>query len=1552
MATPSSSPKKKIIEVEANTTTPRGATIRLTVEYRIRPPASTETGPIYEDVSMKKTVDVNMGTNGQYKQQATYNYGSEKDLRTKQSIIERTPIVIQAPVISNPIDRKDDNIIVPETIVEHISEDEKSTSSEEAFFEEWSEEFRCRRTDEYDQNTNKLLRSIIDETSERIKSDVIKEEYKEKNVRIKRHRSYDVIREVNRIVPSPTIIPINQIQTRRYEEIRQPPPISSSTLPISMTMSSSSPSLLQDRQWTTEDTYTAEIAYDSNLAKNIESRKEKFDLSSKNYDHVRPSRYSPIPPTTQAMITTVPSSNYERISTIVTPTTLNYPDIRKQEYEDVVSEEYHVEIETPKVREETSEEDLTDNYITTNQTSPSRRDSDWRNRLRQIYAPTSDDDRFDQYKEYTSGNYTAQRVSVIPSYPQQRYKEVPIDVRERNRTYFDQRKFTSTPSSQHPTKEIVISVPRRSPFGKKYHYSSTDEYEQRKKRVHFVDSGAREKVISTSSVDDDDDRQQSLKYRSSSTLDENRKQYEPIISRTDRPTFGRVGELKNAFETTRNEFTKDDNTSKYQTSITTGLTEQRRKIFEEREPTNKDHARRSINEFDTNERRMSETHTSPSIVTDRLSHIDSIESKSTSRIQPSDRLGKTEFDAITSKLESSIAKTLPQTTIDIQIRKKQGTSSTIDSDLNRLSQTNYQTTLKSTKQKHIEDAGHESEDELSDPKQNYDTRRHISKARLRDFSQSTSQPVDTNLTVQRTTTKFNERNMENILSHVPISKGILVELASNLSPSPTKSIHEQPKSNLTTDSGIYEYSTTTSQQLRTSSPSWRNNVSTSIIDDATRTYENGVHIDSTTTSTSSPYVRREQISDGDQTTIQNIDDSISRSTYKYNTEITSNEPINTHHQQRIVRRQLISSKPDDYENLSNYQSGIDKQNKIPITTQSRSRKPLVVDEIETIETETHVECQVQRTNEIKESTKTERISSPISSPKKITTAISHSTYSPSDEITPTKRKLVNERPQYYESTKTTADSSIHEAIPVRIEETWFKPIEREQSQENLRLSPSTRTNNISTHTMEVTSLSPQNQITFGKHSTNEIVAIVRVPELTNDINTTTTPIRHGISEPELHEKVKQDDGRSRLHYQRVHATSYLPPSTSQQYRQRQNRSRIGPSGTKHDHSSSIDFPARSSSYHASLHDQNQQRQQQQSYSPSSKLTYHPQTKYHSGSLGNLDFEIEIEKRPPQTIQQPTVVSLDQNSRAIVTTSKDGRVSIQNISARPGNIVTINSDFHSSDRSLNRSSGYFSSDEFRCQGLNTNYSSDEQSNSPYQTYSSQYYPKQSYNFDQVNELVHNYSQPSNNLNRFNETIDQIDALYNNLDVQTNDQKYKFSKPITTKNRRKELSKNSNDYSTRYTSTGFQHIPYEQQTISNNNNNNNNNNTQNWTSSSSLTNLVMSTPIRPSKSLSSSGIVAGYETPNSISPNSGYGSTQNMIVYQNRLNDQSQIVQRNRTSVKQVKQKNAAKKKSGLTQGHYSDDDDDDDNDSPLSDHGGLEQRSQPSSRLYNFNNYHQ
>jgi hypothetical protein len=135
---------------------------------------------------------------------------------------------------------KTDEVLIRDTIVQHISEDEKSTSSEEVVFEEWSEEFRCRRTDEYDQRTNKLVRTTIDETSERVKSDVIKEEYKEKNERIKGHKSYDIVKEVYRRVPAhtvdptkTTIVPIDHPQTHLYEEIPQPPPSTISTTPSS-----------------------------------------------------------------------------------------------------------------------------------------------------------------------------------------------------------------------------------------------------------------------------------------------------------------------------------------------------------------------------------------------------------------------------------------------------------------------------------------------------------------------------------------------------------------------------------------------------------------------------------------------------------------------------------------------------------------------------------------------------------------------------------------------------------------------------------------------------------------------------------------------------------------------------------------------------------------------------------------------------------------------------------------------------------------------------------------------------------------------------------------------------------------------------------------------------------------------------------------------------------------------------------------------------------------------------------------------------------------------
>lgn len=150
--------------------------------------------------------------------------------------------------------------------------------------------------------------------------------------------------------------------------------------------------------------------------------------STANYDRVRPGQYPTIPATSHMTITTVPSSNYDRISSIVTPST-HLIDRRQKEPDEIVSEEYHVEVEkrqtdrrspstqrqtlsigTKQQRDETSEEDISDSYAVTGGTSYTglttiineagrRRDSDWRNKLKEVYTPTSDDDRYDQVKK-------------------------------------------------------------------------------------------------------------------------------------------------------------------------------------------------------------------------------------------------------------------------------------------------------------------------------------------------------------------------------------------------------------------------------------------------------------------------------------------------------------------------------------------------------------------------------------------------------------------------------------------------------------------------------------------------------------------------------------------------------------------------------------------------------------------------------------------------------------------------------------------------------------------------------------------------------------------------------------------------------------------------------------------------------------------------------------------------------------------------------------------------------------------------------------------------
>ena len=166
---------------------------------------------------------------------ATTSREQADHLPPKHLPIERKPDLERARLVPSSAvslsdQTKTDEVLIRDTIVQHISEDEKSTSSEEVVFEEWSEEFRCRRIEEYDRRTNQLLRMTVDETSERVKSDVIKEEYKEKNERIKGHKSYDVVKEVYRRVPAHTIDPttstivsIDQPKGHLYEEIPQPP---------------------------------------------------------------------------------------------------------------------------------------------------------------------------------------------------------------------------------------------------------------------------------------------------------------------------------------------------------------------------------------------------------------------------------------------------------------------------------------------------------------------------------------------------------------------------------------------------------------------------------------------------------------------------------------------------------------------------------------------------------------------------------------------------------------------------------------------------------------------------------------------------------------------------------------------------------------------------------------------------------------------------------------------------------------------------------------------------------------------------------------------------------------------------------------------------------------------------------------------------------------------------------------------------------------------------------------------------------------------------------
>jgi hypothetical protein len=91
------------------------------------------------------------------------------------------------------------------------------------------------------------------------------------------------------------------------------------------------------------------------------------------------------------------------MSNVVTPT-LHYGDKRKQDEEEVVSEEYQVEFQTP-----TNQDDLT---------SSTHRTSDWRNKMKQIYTPPSEDDQVNRNTFFFSSFiFRSQKRIRVRRYP-------------------------------------------------------------------------------------------------------------------------------------------------------------------------------------------------------------------------------------------------------------------------------------------------------------------------------------------------------------------------------------------------------------------------------------------------------------------------------------------------------------------------------------------------------------------------------------------------------------------------------------------------------------------------------------------------------------------------------------------------------------------------------------------------------------------------------------------------------------------------------------------------------------------------------------------------------------------------------------------------------------------------------------------------------------------------------------------------------------------------------------------------------------------------------
>jgi hypothetical protein len=230
---------------------------------------------------------------------------------------------------------------------------------------------------------------------------------------------------------------------------------------------------------------------------------------------------------------------------------------------------------------------------------------------------------------------------------------------------------------------------------------------------------------------------------------------------------------------------------------------------------------------------------------------------------------------------------------------------------------------------------------------------------------------------------------------------------------------------------------------------------------------------------------------------------------------------------------------------------------------------------------------------------------------------------------------------------------------------------------------------------EVHGSSPRSQVSFHKFDSNEIIAVVKVPTSDSD----------SLAQLEKKNRQKSKSEANLAHLKNENFGLYEPFTKYQEVNDNNNnRKNIN---NKLDLKLQEDHWKTWPEYTVDQETENSfvlKNEINQNVKPiwiknveneTHSMSNLKKSKSGSQSYSNVEFEIEVEKRPPNYNTIPTTtVSIDgQPSRAKVSTSKDGRVSIQNIVGIPGNEITIQSDVHNEDPKTRMSSGYFSGEEF-------------------------------------------------------------------------------------------------------------------------------------------------------------------------------------------------------------------------------------------------------------------